>query len=272
MEAFGWFQTYVGAVVLTMPMVATRLTARYGPTAPFKAAIGISSLHLAGLFLGFKETLPKDQRRTYSGFVSPFDCYKLFTNGSALATTTLQQMCQWFVEAKNLADINAVIGLNDIKWDAATLNSYSSAFGFGMFLAGPITTASLSKFGAVWHTRFTQMLSAALYIVRGTFISSATAFGTIPLFFWGGTHSAPSKADATTMAKSVGMAKGELNGYASNIRAVMAGAAPYVYASVYASGGPSKPYYVAALAMFMAQVFHNKVVQDLKAAKAKLSS
>eukprot|EP00729_Bicosta_minor_P006370 gene6370-4414_t len=77
MEAFGWFQTYV-------------------------AAIGISSLHLAGL--------PKDQRRTYSGFVSPFDCYKLFTNGSALATTTLQQMCQWFVEAKNLADINAVIG------------------------------------------------------------------------------------------------------------------------------------------------------------------
>lgn len=73
-----------------------------------------------------------------------------------------------------------------------------------MFLSGPITTASLGQFGAVWHTRFTQMLSAILYIVRGTFINSATAFGTIPLFFWGGTHGVPSKADAVTMAKSVG--------------------------------------------------------------------
>ena len=41
------------------------------------------------------------------------------------------------------------------------------------------------------------------------------------------------------------MAKGELNGYASNLRAVMAGAAPYIYASVYASGGASRPYYAA---------------------------
>ena len=66
-QEVGWIQTYVGAVVLTMPMLATKLTSNFGPTAPFKVAIGISALHLAGLLIAFKETLPKDERKKIAG-------------------------------------------------------------------------------------------------------------------------------------------------------------------------------------------------------------
>jgi hypothetical protein len=171
--------------------------------------------------------------------------------------------CVPTLKAKNLADINAVIGMNDMGWDGATLNRYSSLFGLGMFFSdrpgwrirtlmhstipanhafhhaegmffsGPIGSSSIGRLGAVMHTRITQLLAAAMYLTRGAFLSSSVAFGVIPLALYSGTHGITAKTDGVVLAMAAGMKKGELSGYSANLRALVGGIAPLIYAQLY---------------------------------------
>jgi len=265
--AFGWITTYVGLVVLVMPQLAGRLSQGGKHTAPYKAALAVSAMHLAGLLFAMKETnqtkIPFD-----GGFVNPFDCYKLFTQGKALATTTAQQMCQWFVEPKNLADMNIVVGMNDMGWDDATMNRYTSTAGFGLFLAGPISKYSLKSLGGNMHTKVTQILSAVLYAGKGMFATStAFQFGSIAPFIFANTRDVQTSVDAVELAKAANMGKGELSGYQANLRAVMAAIAPYVFSLLYNTGGPSPPYMAAAVAMCLSHVLHARATGYAKEGK-----
>jgi hypothetical protein len=114
------------------------------------------------------------------------------------------------------------------------------------------------------HTRVTQLLAAAMYMVRGAVISSAAAFGTIPLAFYAGTNGVTAKTDGVVLAMAAGMKKGELSGYSANLRALVGGIAPLIYAQLYARGGAGKVYYAAAMAMFVATILHTKVVDEVK--------
>ena len=140
------------------------------------------------------------------------------------------------MEPKNMADIGVVIGTKHLGFGDDTTNLFTSLFGVGMFVSGPINAWSVRTFGEARHTTLTQLLSALAFAVRGFVLDGRAAFATIPLFFWAGCRGTVTKIDASRIAKRVGMSSGEFNGLVANLRAAMTAVSPSGYSALYQSG------------------------------------
>ena len=68
-----------------------------------------------------------------------------------------------------------------MKLSNTRLAALVSVFGFGMFLSGPMTSASLAKFGESLHTSITNLVSAFVFTVRGAFVNESAGGKANPL-------------------------------------------------------------------------------------------
>jgi len=273
-EAFGNLESYAGFAVMAMPMLASFIMNKTGSQrAPFAVASALSLLQVAVSGFMLKETLPTKSMKPFEGFINPLECLRLFTITPGLSLTCGMLVLQWLVEPKNLADVGTLIGINQMKLSNTRLAAVVSVFGFGMFLSGPLTSASLKQLGEKGHTTVTQLLSAFVYTVRGAFVNESAMWGIMPLNYYAETRLATTRALATNMAVATGkLGKGEFGGLQANLRAFVSAVAPFLYSGLYrsgtAAGQPGRPYLFAAVAMLGAELIHRK----LRAIKSKQDS
>lgn len=117
---------------------------------------------------------------------------------------------QFFVEPKNLSDVNQLFQINQLGWDSSTLSNYVSGVGLGYFSGGFLAKWSLTNFGQGGHTTLTHLLSVAVFLARGSFQSSAVMWATLVVMWLAETRQSAVKAMATDIAIAAGMGKGKV--------------------------------------------------------------
>lgn len=272
-QAYGNLESYAGFAVMSMPMLASYIMNKTGSErAPFAAAAALSALQVLVSGMVLTETLPAEKRKPFTGVVNPLDCMRLFTITPTLSLTCGMLVLQWLTEPKNVADVGTLLGINQMKLSNTRLAALVSVFGFGMFLSGPMTSASLAKFGESLHTSITNLVSAFVFTVRGAFVNESAMWSVMPFNFYAGTGLATTRALATNTAIATGkLGNGEFSGMQANLRAFVTALAPMLYSGLYrsgtAAGQPGRPFLVAAAVMLGAELIHRKLRKNLLQSK-----
>lgn len=266
-QAYSSLGTAAGLGVILGPLVGAYAIGSSGnPRRAFAAGAVLSGLQLALVSSQIPETLRPENRKPFAGkelmaAINPLTVTKLFMNGPVVATLVSVASLQCFCEGKSISDLNVYYLLNEAKFTDAKRSLYLTSLGVVMTASGLIGRNTVNWFGMRGHTTFQNFASILGFSIMGSTVSEPVIFGALFFYAFGMERRSAMTSLAVKAADQAGMGKGEFAAAFANLRAIVVGVAPLLYARVYGKclerkTWAGRPYYVAAMIAFICELLH----------------
>lgn len=265
-QAYALLGASAGLGVIIGPLIGGLAIGRSGiARRAFSIGAVFSALQLVLVSAQIPETLaPRDRRampgRELLSTMNPLTMLQLFTNGSVVARLVSIAALQCFCEGKAISDLNTYYLLNDAKFTAAQRSLYISCFGVVMTAAGMIGRRTIDIFGMRGHTTLQNLASVVGFSLMGSTTLMPVIFGSLLLYAFAMERRAAVSSLAVKAAITSGMGNGEFSAAFANLRAIVVGVAPLLYARLYAWGrranSPGLPYFAAGAIALVAEAVH----------------
>jgi len=272
-QAYSMLGTAAGLGVIIGPMLGAYAIGRSGnPRRAFAAGAVLSGLQLALVSSQIEEPLRPENRKPPPGkellaAINPLTVTKLFMNGPVVATLVSVASIQCFCEGKAISDLNVYYLLNEAKFTDAKRSLYLTSLGIVMTASGVIGRKTVDWFGMRGHTTFQNLASILGFSIMGSTVSEPVIFGSLFFYAFGMERRSAMSSLALKAAEQAGMGKGEFSAAFANLRAIVVGLAPLVYARVYGKclerkAWAGRPYYVAAMMALISELLHRTLTNS----------
>jgi len=232
---------YMGLAIIGSPLIAAQMSAR----GTYKAAVLLAAIQLVADQFYLKETLKKDQRREFKGFANPFEFFKLFTSGPALASICTVMALQFTVDPKIMADPWFTMQMGTLKWTRKHSQLFTAFIGLGLLVGRKFTAKTLHPtkgIGASGH------IVAVLSWIGGQRMNGVKQMASSVAF------------DASKSNYVFG--KGEFSGLTANLRALIVAATPLIHTKAYQAGlkmgSTGGAFVTAGVFVLIAEYVHRK--------------
>ena len=257
---------YMGLAIIGSPLIAAQMSAR----GTYKAAVLLAAIQLVADQFYLKETLKKDQRREFKGFANPFEFFKLFTSGPALASICTVMALQFTVDPKIMADPWFTMQMGTLKWTRKHSQLFTAFIGLGLLVGRKFTAKTLHPtkgIGASGHTTLTNAVTVVENLILGFAPSSASMLLVAVLSWIGGQRMNGVKQMASSVAFDASKSnyvfgKGEFSGLTANLRALIVAATPLIHTKAYQAGlkmgSTGGAFVTAGVFVLIAEYVHRK--------------
>jgi hypothetical protein len=262
----------MGLAIIASPLIAAQMSAR----GTYKAAIGLAAIQLFADQFYLKETLKKDQRREFKGFANPFEFFKLFTSGPALAAISTVMALQFTVDPKIMADPWFTMQMGTLKWTRKQSQLFTAFIGLGLIAGRKFTAKTLHPtkgIGASGHTTLTNLVTVVENLLLG-FVPSSTSMLLVAVLSWiGGQRMNGVKQMASSTAFDAAKStyvfgKGEFSGLIANLRALIVAITPLIHTKAYQLGlkvgQTGGAFLTAGVFVLVAEYVHRKYTSSEK--------
>lgn len=272
-RAYASLGTATGLGVIIGPMVGAAAIGRSGrPQRAFAAGAVCSMLQLALISSQIQESLAPHLRKSLPGkemlsAMNPLSVLKLYVNGPIVAALVSIAGLQCFCEGKAISDLNVYYLLNDAKFSDAQRSLYVSCLGVVMTAAGQIGRNTIDLFGMRGHTTLQNIATVVGFTVMGATTKLPVIFSALFFYAFAMERRAATSSWAVKAGTAAGMGKGEFSAAFANLRAIVVGVAPWLYAKVYtrsiaSKASPGTPYFVGALFAVIAEIMHRTLSKE----------
>ena len=269
-KEFSSLYAYMGAAIVASPLIASRMSSR----ATYVAAIALAGIQLYTDHFYLKETLaPEDRKKTFEGFASPLDVFRLFTSGRALATISSVMALQFMVDPKIMVDPWFTLQVGSLGWTRRQSQLFTAFIGVGLMLGRKVTGLTMdakSGLGESGHTSLTNYVTMFSNLLLGFVPSSVSQIAVGLLTIVGSQRMNGMKQMASRVSSDAALTpspfgKGEFSGLLANLRALLVAFAPLLYARAYRAGrrfgSVGGTFFSAALAVAASEWIHRHFVK-----------